>query len=157
MQSRCIYAPSCPVRNGCAYLDTFCLVLRTMLQLTYLYCLLLLAQMFYAIAIVQSSLQLNTIACVACAVRAKKKGKVVKRQPPAVYVRARSTSWTEIVLRPDLFEDTRFKFFFRITRARFDTIVAALGNRLQGRCSNFKRPVSRERCHGRLIDQSTLL
>jgi hypothetical protein len=72
---------------------------------------------------------------------ARRAASVRKRRSPAVYVRARSTSWTKIVLRSDLFEDQRFKFFFRISRSRFENLVVLLGESLAKHDTNVRRAV----------------
>jgi hypothetical protein len=45
---------------------------------------------------------------------------------------ARSTLWTSIVIRFDLFEASRFKFFFRVGRSRLETILQGVGGLLNG-------------------------
>jgi hypothetical protein len=67
--------------------------------------------------------------------------RVKQRSPPSVYVRARSTMWTRIVLRSDLFEDSRFKFFFRVGRSRFETILQGVGHPLNGTDTRMKDAV----------------
>jgi hypothetical protein len=113
-------------------------------QWIYVLQLLLMVHVIYAILQIHHMQQQSVLASVLCYRRvavARRAASARKRRSPAVYVRARSTSWTEIVLRPDLFEDQRFKFFFRIPRSRFENLVALLGESLTRQDTKFRLAV----------------
>jgi hypothetical protein len=103
--------------------------------------LLVILQAVYLITLANAHLQQVALVCTLCYVARHARRNKATRRPPAVYVRARSRAWTEIVLRPDLFEEARFRFFFRITRERFEVILQGVGGMLRGSDTQMKNAV----------------
>jgi hypothetical protein len=111
-------------------------------QILYLLGLVVLLQAVHASVNYHLVQQQVVFACAVCCARLhSRRNKALKRRSPQVYVKARSTAWTDIVLRPDLFEETRFRFFFRVTRTRFESILQGVGPQLTGQDSTFKKAV----------------
>lgn len=87
------------------------------LQVVYL----MMLQLVQGACVVILNQQRALIVCILCCVHAWSSRK------PRMYVLARSTAWTETVLRPDLYEETRFRFFFGVTRSRYESNMQGIG------------------------------
>jgi hypothetical protein len=85
--------------------------------------------------------QQQALAALVFAAMYVRRRRVRQRSPPSVYVRARSPLWTSIVLRSDLFEESRFKFFLRVARSRFEAILQGVGGLLSGSDTRMKDAV----------------